>query len=126
VEIVITAMSARTFLIFALLGSLLFSLRGRTVAPAPVSARMPGCAMTACLSGCCAQMSCCAVSAQDQGRQEQAPATQGAHLDLAAIRPRTFSILHALPRGERRFVIRKETQRAHTLPRLAATCIQLI
>jgi hypothetical protein len=119
-------MSARTFLIFALLGSLLFSPQVRRGAPAPVAARMSGCGMTACKSGCCAQMSCCAVSAQDQGRQEQAPATQRAPLDLAALRPRTFAILHMLPGRERRFVIREEAQRAHTLPRLAATCIQLI
>jgi hypothetical protein len=119
-------MFARTFLVFALLLSLLFNPQARSVAPAPVSTPMPGCAMTTCISGCCAQMGCCALSAQDRSGQEQSPAQPRMNLDLAVLSLRTFSVLYALPSGERRFVIREEEKRAHTLPRLAATCIQLI
>jgi hypothetical protein len=82
--------------------------------------------MTTCMSGCCAQMACCAASAQDQSRQEQAPAPQRMHVDIAALILRKFSILCVLPGAGQRFVILDEAQRAHALPRLAATCIQLI
>ena len=82
--------------------------------------------MTTCVTGCCAQMPCCARSAEDQRHEEQAPAPHRANLEFAALAHHGFSVLYALPAAARRLAPREAAQRAHTLPRLAATCIQLI
>jgi hypothetical protein len=117
-------MSARLFLILTLFANLLFAPQAKPVAP--VSATMPGCAMMTCVNGCCLQMACCVKSAQDQRRPEQAPAPKGIHVELAAPVPRTVSVLYVLLIVESHLVIHEKALVAYTLPRLAATCIQLI
>ncbi len=118
-------MPARVHLIIILVLSLLFTPQAPTAMAQPVESKMPGCAMTTCMTGCCAKMACCVRSAKDQPQPEQAPAPQRVNLELAAIGPRTFTILYVLP-VERRLAPREDALSAHTLPRLAATCIQLI
>jgi hypothetical protein len=71
-------------------------------------------------------MACCALFAEDQRRPEQAPARQPVGIDLAVLSARIFSILRVFPTAERRLFLSEEVRAAHTLPRLAATCIQLI
>ena len=120
------AMPARVYLIIALVLSLLFTPQMPTAMAQPVESKMPGCAMTTCVTGCCAQMACCVRSARDKPQPEQAPAPRRVNLELAALGLRTFTILYVLPAVERRLAPREDAQAAHTLPRLAATCIQLI
>ena len=119
-------MPARVYLVITLILSLLCAPQAATATVVPVKGTMPGCAKSACSSGCCAQMDCCAAFAQDQRQHEQEPASQPIGLDLTALTARIFSILHVFPRVERRLFLSEEVQAAHTLPRLAATCIQLI
>jgi hypothetical protein len=120
------AMFARILLIFTLLVSLVFGGQARPVASEGVEKSMPGCALMTCVNGCCVKMDCCVRSVQNQGAPEQAPAAKDLSIELAAPDLRAFSIVHVLPAKEHHFVICKETQMAHTLPPLAATCIQLI
>ena len=116
-------MSARILLIIALVSSLLFTPQARPATPAPV--KMLGCPMMSCVSGCCAQMPCCAKSAQDQ-QPEPASTPARANLDLAPASLLSFSILYVLPAVERRLVFREDAHAAHALPRMAAICIRLI
>ena len=120
------AMPARAYLIITLVLSLLFTPQVPTATAQPVESKMPGCAMTTCMTGCCAQMACCVRSAKDQRQPARAPAPQRVNLELAALGLRTFTILYVLPAVERRLAPREDALAAHTLPRLAATCIQLI
>ena len=104
------AMFSRALLIFTLVLSLLFAPQARPMMPAP--AKMPGCAMMTCMSGCCAQMACCAKSAQDRNAPDQSPASQRVSLELAALGLRTVTILHVLPAVERRLASREVAQAA--------------
>ena len=120
------AMSARVYLIITLVMSLLFTPQVPTATAQPVETKMPGCAMTTCMTGCCAQMACCIRSAKDQRQPERVPAPQRVNLELAALGLRTVSILYVLPAVERRLAPRDDALAAHALPRLAVSCIQLI
>ena len=115
--------STRILLIIAFVASLLLNPQAGPAMPAP--AKMPGCAMMSCVSGCCQQMPCCAKSAQDR-QPEQAPVPSRANLDFAAPTLQTFSLLYMLPAVERPLAVRESAHAAHALPRLAATCIRLI
>jgi hypothetical protein len=119
-------MPARACLIITLVLSLLFTPQAANATTDPVKSAMPGCAMAGCVTGCCARMACCALFAEDQRRPEQAPARQPVGIDLAVLSARIFSILRVFPTAERRLFLSEEVRAAHTLPRLAATCIQLI
>jgi hypothetical protein len=117
------AVPARILLIIAFVVSLLFSPQARPAMP--ITAKMPGCMMMSCVSGCCVQMPCCTKSAQDR-QPEQAPAPARANLEFAAPSRHTFSLLYVRPALERRLAFREDAYAAHTLPRMAATCVRLI
>ena len=119
-------MAFRAHIILVLLLSLLFTTQAPIATAQPTGAKMPGCAMTTCISGCCSQMACCARSRQDPRHEEQTPAPHRINLEFVALGQQDFSVLYALPSAARRLVPREEAQGTHTLPRLAATCIQLI
>jgi hypothetical protein len=117
-------MPFRTLIILTLFLTLLVSAAGS--ASTPVRQEMPACGMNVCMNGCCGDMPCCAQSTQDTPVPERAPALQRSGFEFAANGLPTSFVLHALPVAERRFVIRDEAQAAHTLPRLAVSCISLI
>lgn len=119
------SMFARLTLILALIASLVFVTEARSVG-LPVEMKQGGdCAARQCARGCCANVVCCATE-----EQKQSPQTPQQHLQqdlqLLAIELRAYTVLLAPPAPRHPLVIRDEIQKAHTLPPLAATCIQLI
>lgn len=117
-------MCRRLLLLFTVFLSLLLAPLARPAAGLP--SKVAGCAMLTCASGCCSQMPCCNRAAQEKSSPEQAPVSSQGGFELAAVALPTFPILYVLPVPERRLALREAAQSAHTLPRLAATCIQLI
>jgi hypothetical protein len=118
-------MSVKLSILFALIVSLLAAPLAQRAAALPVAMQMPGCAMTTCVKGCCANMPCCAQMQRGQPQPEQAPAPPRADAQFTAIVAHVISFFHALPVRER-FVILDEARIGHTLPPLATNCIQLI
>jgi hypothetical protein len=119
-------MPPRIHLVIALLLSLLFTPQAAMSVAQPDGAKMPGCGMTACQSGCCVEMPCCARFATDHRQPERVPAPQRVNAEFSALGLRNVPILFVRPRVESSLVLREEAMEAHTLPRLAATCIRLI
>ena len=119
-------MSVKLFILFALLVSLLAAPLAQRTAALPAAMRMPGCAMTTCVNGCCAMMPCCAKSQEGQQQPEQAPAPPRADVQFTAIIVHVTSLFNALPAAERTFVILDEASASHALPPLTTNCIQLI
>ena len=68
----------------------------------------------------------CSFGAGSAARRSRRPAPHRSNIEFAALGQHDFSVLYALPAAARRLVPREAAQGAHTLPRLAATCIQLI
>jgi hypothetical protein len=119
-------MSVKLSILFALLVSLLAAPLAQRAAALPVAMRIPGCAMTTCVDGCCANMPCCAQSQQGQPHPEQAPAPPRTDAQFTAIVFHVTSLFYALPVANRSFAILDEASAGHTLPPLATNCIQLI
>jgi hypothetical protein len=119
-------MIGKLSILFALVVSLLAAPLAQQVAAQPVAMKMPGCAMMTCVDGCCAMKPCCAKSQREQPLPVQAPAPQRTDMQSAAIGLHAFSLLYTLPAPSRTFVILDEASTGHTLPPLAANCIQLI
>ncbi|HEY2343295.1 MAG TPA: hypothetical protein VGH90_09715 [Chthoniobacteraceae bacterium] len=119
-------MPPRIHLVIALLLSLLFNPQAAMSVAQPEGAKMPGCGMTACQSGCCVEMPCCARFATNHRQPERAPAQQRVNAGFWTLAFRNPPVLFVRPLVESSLVLREEAREAHTLPRLAATCIRLI
>ena len=120
-------MFARTSLILALILSLLFATQARPVAMPVEMKQGGGCAAMQCARGCCANTTCCSAVEQKQAPQAPAPPQQF-HQDvpLVALELRAFTPVLTPPAPRRPVVIHDDIWAAHSLPPLAASCIQLI
>jgi hypothetical protein len=119
-------MPGKISILIALLLSLLVAPLAQWT-PQPVRTKMPGCAMTTCIHGCCAMMPCCTKTAREQQSQPvQSPVSSRADLQVAdAILP-VLSLFRILPVPARTFAILDEASTGHALPPRVANCIQLI
>jgi hypothetical protein len=120
------AMLSKFSILIALVLSLLTAPLAQQATAQSTAGKMPGCAMMNCAHGCCAIMPCCVKSQREQPPPMQAPAPQRTDVQLAAIGLHALTVLHAPPVPEHTFVILDEMSTGHTLPPLAANCIQLI
>ena len=119
-------MFAKTPLVLTLLVSLLFATQAQRVT-LPVEMKPDGvCAKMQCATGCCANKACCKVTEQQKSPQTPTSAPQYAHVQLAALELRAYTILLIPPAPRRSSVILDEASTAHTLPPLAVNCIRLI
>ena len=119
-------MPARLSIILALIVSLLFGAQAR---PVMLPAEMkPGgmCAGMQCERGCCSDVACCEAMERQKAPQAPTPAPPNTHVQLATIGLRTYTILFIPPTPRCPVVIPDEASTAHTLSRLAVSCIFLI
>ena len=120
-------MFARIPLILALIVSLLFVTQAQPMAM-PVEMKQGGmCAGMQCARGCCSKTSCCSTVEQNQSSETPAsPQSQHQDVQFVALELRAFTLLLPPSAPRRPVVIRDDTWTAHSLPPLAASCIQLI
>ena len=114
----------RTLLTLALLLGLLLSPQ---TCPSAVAAGSFAAPLGAkCGAACCPQTVSCDCAANDASRAQPTLAPAPVAFDAAALGLYAFTTLYVLPPAEHRLAPREMVVSAHTLPRLAATCIQLI
>jgi hypothetical protein len=119
-------MRARISIVILLILGLLFGAQAQWMT-LPVEMKTDGiCATKHCTRGCCANTACCKTTEQQKTPQSPAPSPQIPHLQLATIGLRAWTYLFLPPAPRQPFVIFDEVGAAHTLPPLAASCIQLI
>jgi hypothetical protein len=82
--------------------------------------------MGACTDTCCTAPDCCQAGENAHRLAEQSLSRETAPLGWTAPQPQEFVFLYHAPAQEQRSHWPGETRVPHTLPRLAATCIQLI